>query len=78
MYMYCKDAVLYQCILKKERKVSTSVIRTISLIRYHILVALDKGVRIIEVALYMSTIHYSALTCNRAGCGMHALRIPQA
>ena len=48
-----KDAVLYQCILKQERKVSISVIRTISLIRYHSMGALDKGVRIIEVALYM-------------------------
>ena len=37
---------------KKEKNVSTSVIRTISLIRYYSTGALDQGVRIIEVALY--------------------------
>ena len=36
---------------KEDRKVSTSVIRTISLIRYHSMGNLDKGVQIVEVAL---------------------------
>ena len=39
--------------IERREKVSTSVIRTISLIRYHSMGALDKGVRIIEVALYI-------------------------
>ena len=34
------------------RKVGISVIRTISLIRYVMISPVDKGVRIIEVALY--------------------------
>ena len=37
---------------KRKEKRSTSVIRIISLIRYHSMDTLDKGVHIIEVALY--------------------------
>ena len=44
-YFLCRDAISYQCILKQERKVSTSVILTISLIRYHNMGPLDKGVK---------------------------------
>ena len=48
--IWSKTAVSYQGILKEERKVSISVIRTISLIQYHSMGTLDKGVRIIKVA----------------------------
>ena len=41
-----------QGILKGEKKVGASVIQTISLIWYHSMGALDKGFRIIKVALY--------------------------
>ena len=43
--------------MEQERKVSTSVIWTILLIRYHSMGALDKGVRIIKVALYIIILH---------------------
>ena len=49
---FSTSAVSCQAMLKGEKKVSTSVIRTISLIRYHSMGTWDKGVRIIEVALY--------------------------
>ena len=42
-------------IINQVRKVGTSVIWTISLIRYASDQPMDKGVQIIEVALYYST-----------------------
>ena len=44
---------LYTRHIEKERKVGTSVIRTLSLIWYYSTAALDKGVRIIEFGLYL-------------------------
>ena len=43
----------YRLVINQAKKVGTSVIQTISLIRYARISPVDKGIRIIEVALYV-------------------------